>query len=316
MKLCPQCEFIYEDDQTLCDMDGGELVYDPGLPASEETVLSNSAEIHDTLEIPATVPLALPVSQPAGWHFRRKAVAALAAIVLVALLFVVFYARTHQPRSFNANEAGNQTPVQSSNRSTELATSALEPASELISVPTDASSTEQPSDSQDVTTASSAGSLGRGRMLSNPVSAGGSGNRTPVVVVLNSGSSIQADEAWEKREGIWYRQGGMVTFLKRSQVKGIQRGAVASPSLKPAAPNSPTILQPVEKNFKPENTIAQNQSRSAAANSAEGQSRKLENATAQNRPIAKPEVASTKKESKMTSFLKKTGRILKRPFQF
>jgi hypothetical protein len=28
MKLCPQCEFIYEDDQNLCDMDGETLVHD------------------------------------------------------------------------------------------------------------------------------------------------------------------------------------------------------------------------------------------------------------------------------------------------
>ena len=31
MKLCPQCEFIYEDDQPCCDMDGMELVYEPTL---------------------------------------------------------------------------------------------------------------------------------------------------------------------------------------------------------------------------------------------------------------------------------------------
>ena len=28
MKRCPQCEFLYEDEQSLCDMDGILLVYD------------------------------------------------------------------------------------------------------------------------------------------------------------------------------------------------------------------------------------------------------------------------------------------------
>ena len=28
MKRCPQCEFIYEDDQTTCDMDGAMLAFD------------------------------------------------------------------------------------------------------------------------------------------------------------------------------------------------------------------------------------------------------------------------------------------------
>jgi hypothetical protein len=37
MKRCPQCEFIYEDDQTCCDMDGLDLIFDentlPGIVA-------------------------------------------------------------------------------------------------------------------------------------------------------------------------------------------------------------------------------------------------------------------------------------------
>lgn len=31
MKRCPRCEFIYNDDQNLCDMDGRDLVYDEAL---------------------------------------------------------------------------------------------------------------------------------------------------------------------------------------------------------------------------------------------------------------------------------------------
>ena len=28
MKRCPQCEFVYEDEQTVCDMDGSELLHE------------------------------------------------------------------------------------------------------------------------------------------------------------------------------------------------------------------------------------------------------------------------------------------------
>ena len=35
MKRCPKCEFIYEDEQTSCDMDGNHLVFDHNsLPAT------------------------------------------------------------------------------------------------------------------------------------------------------------------------------------------------------------------------------------------------------------------------------------------
>jgi hypothetical protein len=37
MKLCSQCEFIYEDDQESCDMDGAELVYQPRRKAPGKT---------------------------------------------------------------------------------------------------------------------------------------------------------------------------------------------------------------------------------------------------------------------------------------
>lgn len=33
MKRCPQCEFIYEDDQNCCDMDGIDLVFDHPTPS-------------------------------------------------------------------------------------------------------------------------------------------------------------------------------------------------------------------------------------------------------------------------------------------
>ena len=42
MKRCSQCEFVYEDEQGVCDMDGSELVYEPTLypPASKGTTTS------------------------------------------------------------------------------------------------------------------------------------------------------------------------------------------------------------------------------------------------------------------------------------
>jgi hypothetical protein len=103
-------------------------------------------------------------------------------------------------------------------------------------------------------------------------------------VRLNNGAVIKADEAWEKREGVWYRQEGMVTFLKRSQVKSIERIAV------PAAAPKSVANSADDKNKK--NTATQNQLR-----------------------LTRLEPVETKKPSRFASFLKKTGRILKKPFK-
>lgn len=39
MKRCSQCDFVYEDDQARCDMDGGELVYEPTLYPAAQTAM-------------------------------------------------------------------------------------------------------------------------------------------------------------------------------------------------------------------------------------------------------------------------------------
>jgi len=89
MKRCPQCEFIYEDDQSLCDMDGVLLVFD-------SRTLPN-------LHALATVPPA-PKAQR-----RNRAVPVFATLVLSLVLGMVYYVSTRRP---------NYTPpVQSSNLS-------------------------------------------------------------------------------------------------------------------------------------------------------------------------------------------------------
>ena len=75
MKRCPQCEFIYEDDQSLCDMDGVLLVLD-----------SRNLPNHQAL---ATVP-AKP--QPR----RNRAVPAFATLILALVLGMVYYVSTQR----------------------------------------------------------------------------------------------------------------------------------------------------------------------------------------------------------------------------
>ncbi len=78
MKRCPQCEFIYEDDQSLCDMDGILLVLDP------RTLPSLSA-------------LAVPtVALQAKTHSRNRGVPIVAALMLATVLILVYYVSTQR----------------------------------------------------------------------------------------------------------------------------------------------------------------------------------------------------------------------------
>lgn len=72
MKRCPQCEFIYEDDQTCCDMDGIDLVFD-GRPLPRTLALEKTAHV--------TKPV-----------FRRSATFSVIGVVLAVLLLAIGYA--------------------------------------------------------------------------------------------------------------------------------------------------------------------------------------------------------------------------------
>jgi cytoskeletal protein RodZ len=90
MKRCPKCEFIYEDDQSLCDMDGALLVLDSRT---------------------------LPTTKPAAQK-RNRAVPAFATLVLALVLGLVYYVsiqrraaqNSYTPPPSSAAAPSNPTP--------------------------------------------------------------------------------------------------------------------------------------------------------------------------------------------------------------
>lgn len=101
MKRCPQCEFIYEDDQSLCDMDGVLLVLD-----SRTLPNMNALTTVTTQATPK----------------RNRAVPAFATLILALVLGMVYFVSTQRkpaqtaytPATVenNVNPAPVESPVQ------------------------------------------------------------------------------------------------------------------------------------------------------------------------------------------------------------
>jgi hypothetical protein len=274
MKLCPQCDFIYEDDQGFCDMDGKELVHDSASQAVDPTALSKlSTNRSRSKRVPALL---------AG------------AAVLAALLSVIYLVQRHlsqlTPRSEavaipiqslqqpNANEPNPQTSP--ANYISETETSQLlQPAD--ASLPS--AGTDDTSADASITNAPHIRATEASARAAADVSANRSGT---VIVRLTNGATIKADDAGATKTGFWYRQGGMVTFLERNQVRAIERRRASS---------------------SPSNASADNRyEKTASARAAAGQNQLR---------LRRLEPATVKRESRVTSFLKKTGQILSRPFK-
>ncbi|HKG48085.1 MAG TPA: hypothetical protein VKB02_15220 [Pyrinomonadaceae bacterium] len=189
MKRCPQCLFIYPDADSQCDFDQTPL----------ETI--DEATIDAATRPPKR--RALPI------------VLAAIGVMLGFLVFAVYYGLSRQPQKASA-----VTEVPVSVEPTTVPPAAPSPSPEVSPSPSPSPSiAPSPKSSPSQLTTSHT------RSTSDPVSTSGPGIGTrqggKPVIMLTSGGKIEADEVWRTKDGVWYRRNGMVTLLKRAQVKSI-----------------------------------------------------------------------------------------------
>jgi hypothetical protein len=188
MKRCPQCLFLYPESDAVCDFDQTPL------------------EVIDDAEIDRATNRAKPRS-------KALPVAALIGLIVGVIGFAIYFSLSHQTRK-TAAEIRPALVIQPQS-SPSPAEAALPSPSPTIKPSPSPSPTSQPSSTRTAHT----------RATSDPISTSGPGIGTrqggKPLILLASGGKIEADEAWSTKDGVWYRRNGMVTLLKRGQVKAI-----------------------------------------------------------------------------------------------
>ena len=188
MKRCPQCLFLFPDSDSKCDFDQTPL----------EHVDDSAIDAAPRKPKRRTLPIAAGIG-----------------LLLSILVFAIYYGLTRQQQKASA---ATETPV------------AVEPVAAPSATPSpsvEVSPSPSPSPSIEPAPRSSPEkvSTAHTRSTSDPVSTSGPGmgNRQggKPVIMLTSGGKIEADEVWRTKDGVWYRRNGMVTLLKRAQVKTI-----------------------------------------------------------------------------------------------
>ncbi len=193
MKRCPQCLFLYPDSDDKCDFD--------------QTAL----EVVDDSALEAATP-------PAKIYPKKNRALYVVAVIglIVGVLVVALYFGL-SPRSQEASAAPeNSTDVQPVTAPSPVAPS---PSPSPVASPSPSPTPSvSPKASPSISTAHT-------RATGDPVSTSGPGIGTrqggKPVIMLTSGGKIDADEVWRTKDGVWYRRNGIVTLLKRGQVKNI-----------------------------------------------------------------------------------------------
>ena len=202
MKRCPECDSLFNDAEHFCELDGTPLVQEP------EPIATSPAPAEQ--ESPGTKGILL--------------IGGLAGVIIGMLIFLVYFALTQEkPQEETSHSNSNVSVAQP-----ELTARPVQPLPEVSPSPSvepspspsvEASPTPQPSPT-------------KAPLSENPISTA-TAKSGPVLIRLQTGTSIEAEEAWQTGEGIWYRKSGVVSLLDPKDVKAIEKAATPSPQPSP-----------------------------------------------------------------------------------
>ncbi len=208
MKRCPECYEVYENTEKFCEVDGNSLLSDPALSIVGD---KRNRNLHGN-------------RQP----WLTGLIGVVVGVLLCASLYGIYSLLALQPDSTlqatPVSTARQEDPAPPASRAATAPIPELNPEAEEEESPeadaspdSNASADTAPDDKQAVVA----------RLNQGPVSTGQAAKANEqdatvrTIIQMNDGTSLEVDAAWEDRQGVWYRRGGLVSFVESERVKAI-----------------------------------------------------------------------------------------------
>jgi hypothetical protein len=211
MKRCPQCYLPYPDSEKFCEADGQSLLVDPAVTPTIGKVVDTN----------------VPVPDPSAR--KREAgvmvvVGVMVGMVLTSIAYAGYALLTTEPEHDESTVPVSRTETvdgRQQTRPTRTAVIEPSPAPEEDSSPSPEAETEpEPAPSAETETLAA-------RLNQGPISTGERERKTEArsdktIIEMNDGTRVEVDAAWQDNQGVWYRRGGLVSFVESKRIKGIQ----------------------------------------------------------------------------------------------
>ena len=208
MKQCPECNEVFDNQKAFCDMDGAELVRLTDSPRA----------------ISQTNPSAGPTPV-----WVTGVIGGLIGIILCVLLYIAFLAPKRETAlQDNQNNQNTETAPPKSNQIAVMPAPPRETAS-----PSETESPAEAEASPTVSPAAPPAATPPPAVNHGPIATSGKNERA--IIKMKDGSTLEADAAWEDKQGIWYRRSGVVSFLDKNRVEAI----IEPPQKAPAETKTP-----------------------------------------------------------------------------
>ena len=215
MKRCPQCYGVYQNTEVYCEVDGRHLLDDPALVVERDDLVPDA-----------------PRSRSNSSALAIGLIGALTGVILccVAYLGYSFLSGVpQQPRSERPTVAAQLHESESRRAPARVAEALPSPsASPAEEEKAEASPEPQQQKAEAVPAKLNYGPVSTGDQSSHSVADG-----SKTIIELQDGSRVEADAAWKDSQGVWYRQGSLVSFVEAPRVKSIT--ARAEPKSSPAS---------------------------------------------------------------------------------
>ena len=218
MKRCPECHESFGDEQGFCDIHGAPLL--------DDTVLLREALTH-------------PPANSGYDHSGANStlipilLGGLVGVALCLLVYVILLPPLGPPRlgGEDGGASGREFANNKSNQMVMASSAESRPSPSVAATP-------EPTDDEAQSASSPLAATASPDVLpvplnNGPISTGGRRTTESVhpVIKMKDGSSVEADAAWEDSQGIWYRRGGLVSFVDRSRVEKIIEAIQQAPSV-------------------------------------------------------------------------------------
>jgi len=212
MKQCPECNEVFDNQKAFCDIDGSELVKLTDSPRA----------------ISQTNPQAGPTPV-----WVTGVIGGLIGIIICVLLYIAFLAPSRQT-ALQQDHQNNQNTEVVAPKPNQIPVAPPQLPSETAS-PTE---TASPAEAEASPAAPSAATPLPAVVNHGPIATGGKDGATAerAIIKMKDGSTLEADAAWEDKQGVWFRRSNVVSFVDKSRVESI----IEVPLKRPAAAETKT----------------------------------------------------------------------------
>ncbi len=213
MKRCPECYQAYQDTEIFCENDGRRLLNVPGVVVGDTDLVPD-------------------VRGNGSNSLATGAAGVFIGVLLCGGAYAVYSflkpqtdkeERTHATVESHAREMSPSRPAP-----VRTAEALPEPSESPTPEETQADAAPEPAKVETTQARLNRGPVSTGE----PSSARGDDVKVRTIIEMQDGSMVEVDAAWKDEQGVWYRRGGLVSFVDTQRVKAIT--ARAEPKESPA----------------------------------------------------------------------------------